>query len=90
MKVLNSMKLSQLNKDSLSEMQMNRIVGGYYCNFGDANLYANEKEGKCSCFCDSSDYHDTNSGLNVEASQAYHIVSLPTVNVCYPEDSRGQ
>ena len=45
------MKLSQLNKDSMTERHQAQLMGGNYCYWGDANQAANDRAGVCSCIC---------------------------------------
>ena len=71
MKKIKRFRLSQLNKDSMEERRIAKIMGGYHCAFGPENQSANEAEGKCSCACPSAswDYYDSTDGLNGKAQE---------------------
>jgi natural product precursor len=62
------LKLGQLNRDSVSQEQLDQIKGGTYCNFGWANQVANQDSGKCSCFCHLGYDYYGQYGISVNAS----------------------
>ena len=66
MKDKQKLKLSQLNKDSIEDGKMSRLMGGNYCAFSYENADANASSGVCSCVC-SGDYYGSN-GLEYYAA----------------------
>lgn len=73
MKKVSSLKLSQLNKNSMSYGQQSRLMAGNYCAWGDENQAANDTQGKCSCWCEMWDYYDSNVGLKTRAHLWYYV-----------------
>lgn len=52
MKQLSKLKLANISKANMLHDEMRKLYGGNYCHWGYVNQYANEAEGKCSCWCE--------------------------------------